>query len=181
MKKETIFKIFAIVWTVVAICGTVANANAKEKQCEIVLNESMAMSDWKPGAMKERTAWRFTEEEAELLARLMTSEAAGEGDQGMAYVLMVVLNRVRSDQFPNTVKEVIFQKRPDGLHQFCPIDVGTFWTMEPSDIAYEIIADIQAEYFDDAMGALFFCETTHDSWHETKEYLFTYKNHKFYK
>lgn len=180
MKKKTLFKLFAIAWAAVSTMGTVVQAAGPQM---VMFNRSMAMSEWQTGAMESmnRTGWRFTEEETELLARLMTSEAVGEGDIGMAYVLMVVLNRVQSTEFPNTVKEVIFQKRPDGLHQFCPIDVGTFWTMEPSEVAYEIIADIQCEYYDDAQGALFFCETNHDSWHETKEYLFTYKNHKFYK
>jgi RHS repeat-associated protein len=50
------------------------------------------------------------DEAAELLARLVYAEAGGEGSLGMAAVASVVMNRVASPQFPNTVKEVIHQK-----------------------------------------------------------------------
>lgn len=43
-----------------------------------------------------------------LLAKLMQHEAEGEGYNGWAAVGEVVMNRVKSNQFPNTVSEVVF-------------------------------------------------------------------------
>lgn len=55
--------------------------------------------------------------EMELLARLAWREARGEGLLGMRMVLEVVLNRMLSSQFPNTVEGVLYQKG-----QFAPYD-----------------------------------------------------------
>ena len=50
-----------------------------------------------------------TESEAYLLARLVHGEARGESYTGEVAVAAVVLNRVRSAAFPNTISGVIFQ------------------------------------------------------------------------
>ena len=46
----------------------------------------------------------------ELLARLVSAEAKGEPYAGKVAVATVVLNRVDSSKFPDTVKGVIYQK-----------------------------------------------------------------------
>lgn len=153
---------------------------AGEKQVEIKgFGKSLIVGEWKVEG-SPYSPWRFTEHEKELLVRLMASEAAGEGDEGMYHVAEVVLNRVLSDEFPDTIEEVITQKRPDGLHQFCPLDIGTFYTVEIPEVCYEILSDIETEFYENS-GALYFCEKEHSEWHETKEFLFTYKNHRFYR
>ncbi|KIY23399.1 cell wall hydrolase [Mesobacillus subterraneus] len=54
---------------------------------------------------------RFIKEEDEkLLARLVEAEAKGEPYEGKVAVATVVLNRVENEQFPDTIKEVIYQK-----------------------------------------------------------------------
>ena len=51
----------------------------------------------------------YTQEEVELLARLITAEVGTE-DEERAYLCgSVVLNRMKSDKFPNTIREVIYQ------------------------------------------------------------------------
>lgn len=52
----------------------------------------------------------LTVEEAQLLMRLATAEAGNQGVEGMRLVMSVVLNRVSSDKFPNSIKDVIYQK-----------------------------------------------------------------------
>lgn len=47
--------------------------------------------------------------EIELLARLIHAEAGNQDLTGKKYVADVVLNRVASPQFPDTIEEVIFQ------------------------------------------------------------------------
>ncbi len=51
----------------------------------------------------------YQESELSLLARLVSGEARGEPYIGQVAVAAVVLNRVRSDKFPDTVSGVIFQ------------------------------------------------------------------------
>ncbi len=51
----------------------------------------------------------YRESELKLLARLVSGEARGEPYIGQVAVAAVVLNRVRSDAFPDTIAGVIFQ------------------------------------------------------------------------
>lgn len=55
----------------------------------------------------------------ELLARLVSAEAKGEPYAGKVAVATVVLNRVDSSKFPDTVKGVIYQKG-----QYSPVSNG---------------------------------------------------------
>lgn len=54
----------------------------------------------------------LTQEEIELIALLTMAEAEGESEEGKRLVIDTVLNRVDSElaYFPDTVKEVIYQK-----------------------------------------------------------------------
>lgn len=74
--------------------------------------------------------------EMELLAQLVQAEAGNQDLTGMRYVAAVVLNRVDSETFPDTVEEVIFQN-----NQFSVIKDGAFdraaWNM--SEQAYEAV------------------------------------------
>lgn len=60
--------------------------------------------------------------EMELIAFLVRSEAGNQDLTGKRLVVDVVLNRVDSDQFPDTIEGVIFQKG-----QFTVVSDGTYW------------------------------------------------------
>lgn len=62
-----------------------------------------------------------TNEEINLLAIITMAEAEGESELGKRLVIDTVLNRVDSPHFPNTVRDVIYQKG-----HFSPIDDGRF-------------------------------------------------------
>lgn len=47
-----------------------------------------------------------------LLARLVYAEAGNKTDEHQQYVASVVLNRMNSDKFPNSIDEVIYQRNP---------------------------------------------------------------------
>lgn len=70
----------------------------------------------------------------ELLAQLVEAEAGNQDFTGKCLVVDVILNRVESPEFPNTIPEVIFQ---DG--QFSVIKNGAFdkagWNMKEDDYA----------------------------------------------
>lgn len=57
-------------------------------------------------------AYEYTAEELDLLARIINAEAGSSWipDEVQLYVGSVVLNRVKSDRFPDTIKGVIYQK-----------------------------------------------------------------------
>ncbi len=63
-----------------------------------------------------------TDAEAELLGRMIAAEAEGEPFQGKVAVGAVIVNRIRSASFPNSLREVIHQPR-----QFQPVRNGRFW------------------------------------------------------
>ena len=80
--------------------------------------------------------------ELELLAQLVEAEAGNQPFEGKCLVADVILNRVESPDFPDTISEVIFQKNPI---QFSTVYNGAFekaaWNMKESDYAavmYEV-------------------------------------------
>lgn len=52
----------------------------------------------------------YTDEELYILAHVICGEAQSYSDEEQLYVGSVVLNRVNSSRYPNTIKEVVFQK-----------------------------------------------------------------------
>lgn len=61
--------------------------------------------------------------EIDMLAQLVHAEAGNQDETGKRYVADVVLNRVESKDFPDTIEEVIFQKNPT---QFSVTTDGAF-------------------------------------------------------
>lgn len=61
----------------------------------------------------------FSDEDVYILACLVYHEARGESFEGQVAVVEVVLNRMLSEYFPDTVEEVVFQKYGD-VWQFSP-------------------------------------------------------------
>lgn len=60
-------------------------------------------------------------EEMVMLAQIVRAEAGNQCLEGKKAVVDVVLNRLYSDKFPNTIEEVIFQER-----QFSCVKDGNF-------------------------------------------------------
>ena len=67
----------------------------------------------------------LSDEDYEVLLRIVEAEAGGEYEEGKMLVANVVLNRVGNDKFPDTVKEVVFQ-REKGRAQFSPVYNGRY-------------------------------------------------------
>ena len=67
----------------------------------------------------------YPEEDLYWLARIISAESRGESLVGQIAVGNVVLNRVKSGEFPNTIKEVVFD-RENGV-QFEPVENGTVY------------------------------------------------------
>lgn len=52
---------------------------------------------------------KLSQEEVDLISRVVMAEAESEPLEGKLYVVDTILNRVDSERFPNTVREVIYQ------------------------------------------------------------------------
>ena len=92
------------------------NIAALQKQLEEEIRKSRlaAQSSWRD--ISEVT---FTEDDRYLLANLIYCEAGGEPYEGQVAVGAVVINRVLSSVFPNTLSGVIYQSG-----QFEPVSTG---------------------------------------------------------
>ena len=77
----------------------------------------------------------FSDEDVYILACLVYHEARGESFEGQVAVVEVVLNRMLSDYFPDTVEEVVFQKYGD-VWQFSPAPY--LYSAEPDSVQLEI-------------------------------------------
>ncbi|MFV8830531.1 cell wall hydrolase [Alkalihalobacterium sp. APHAB7] len=67
----------------------------------------------------DTTKYNLSKKDLDLLARIVRAEAQTEPFEGKVAVADVVLNRLESPQFPDTIKEVIYQPR-----QFQPVSNG---------------------------------------------------------
>ena len=76
----------------------------------------------------------LTAAEKDLLARLVRAEAVGEPYAGKVAVAVVVLNRVDSAGFPNSIREVIYETYENGkYYAFTPVENGEI--NKPADAA----------------------------------------------
>ena len=121
----------------------------------------------------------YRDDEVLWLARIIEAESGGESLLGQIAVGNVVLNRVKSKDFPNTIWGVIFDKKY-GV-QFSPVSNGTIYNT-PSYNA-TLAAKICLEGFSLSEDILFFLEPriSTSSWiPRTREYVFTIMHHDFY-
>lgn len=86
-------------------------------------------------------------DDAYRLAKIAMAEAESEDTEGKALVMLVVLNRVWDDEFPDTIEEVIFQKG-----QFSPISNGRYDEVEPDEDCYRALQLIQTGGWDESHG-----------------------------
>lgn len=93
-----------------------------------------------------------SEADVETLARLVWLEARGEPFEGQVAVVEVVLNRILSQSFPDTVDEVVYQRDPI---QFSPAaripettaEEAQYRAVEVALAAEEPITDADVVYF----------------------------------
>lgn len=112
-------------------------------------------------------------DDAYRLAKIAMAEAESEDTEGKALVMLVVLNRVWSDEFPDTIEDVIFQKG-----QFSPISNGRYDEVEPDEDCYRALQLIQTGGWDESHGATYFESKSDSTWHsENLTFLFKHAIH----
>ena len=110
-----------------------------------------------------------------LLARLVYAEARGESYKGKVAVAAVVLNRVRSSSFPNTVSGVIYQK-----NAFESVSNGSINKTPDSDCLRAAREAMNG--WDPTGGCLYFynaAQVSSDSWIRSRTVKTVIGNHSF--
>jgi len=92
-------------------------------------------------------------DEVDLLARLITAEAQGEPYEAQVAVGAVVINRVQSGVWANTIEAVIYQ-RINGYYQFTPVQNG--WINKPAESESIKAAQAALSGADPTNGAQFY-------------------------
>lgn len=124
------------------------------------------------------------DESKEILCRIVEAEAGNEDEKGRMLVANVVMNRVESSRFPNTVRGVVFQKS-GGLYQFSPVANGRYYRVNVSEETRKAV-DKVLRGKDDSRGALYFvnryaANSEYMSWFDRKcTALFSYGRHEFF-
>ena len=128
--------------------------------------------------------YRLSDKDYDALLRIVEAEAGGEDQDGKLLVANVVLNRVNSEVFPDSVVDVVMQKE-QGIAQFSPTVDGRYQTVKVSDDTKEAVE--RALYGEDiSRGALYFCarekaDSEKMQWFDRKlTRLFAYGNHEFF-
>lgn len=142
---------------------------------------SFVTTDGTPVTVTKREPREVTAEEYNILLHIAAAEAGGCDIYGRILVVNVILNRVDTKGFPDTIKEVVFQK-----NQFSPATKGTLWSVNVSDKTKEAV-DRALAGEDYSCGALFFAarkrlsESTMSRFDTKYEKLFEHDGHDFYK
>lgn len=95
--------------------------------------------------------------EFDILARIITAEAENQDYRTQLAVGAVVLNRVESPNFPDTIRGVVYQVDQGGRYQFEPVLNG--WINRPPSESAQKAAREALSGADPTGGALFFWES----------------------
>ena len=126
----------------------------------------------------------MSDEDYDTLLRIVEAEAGSEDIKGRVLVANVIMNRVKSEDFPDTVTEVVWDNS-DGVPQFSPTYDGRINEVSVSDETREAVKQA-LKGTDYSEGALFFIQKSAAEAHNVKWFekdlkkLFKYGVHEFY-
>ncbi len=109
-----------------------------------------------------------------VLAKCVYAEARGEPYEGQVAVAAVILNRVKSAQFPNTIAGVVYQP-----WAFTAVNDGQI-NLEPNQTAYNAARDAMNGW-DPTYGCLYYynASTATSKWIYSRTTVVTIGNHVF--
>ncbi len=110
---------------------------------------------------RKRREEKRRQEERQILERIVEAEAGDQDLEGRILVANVILNRVHSKHFPDTIKGVAFANRA-GRYQFSPVSNGRYYRVTVSDKTKRAVKQALAGK-DISKGALYFmCRSASD-------------------
>lgn len=104
-------------------------------------------------AASSKAVIKYTQKEKDLLARLITAEATGQPYKAMVAIGGVVINRVQSKEWPDSITSVI-NDVPGGYYQFTPVKNG-YIKKPASEIAIKAAGEALLGA-DPSKGAMFY-------------------------
>lgn len=132
----------------------------------------------------EKAGLPVNDADYEALLKIVEAEAGGEDENGKLLVANVVLNRVNSNIFPDTVTGVVYQKE-FGVCQFSPVSDGRINRVRVSEETRRAVE--RAVYGEDiSQGALYFVARRavapdRMQWFDNHlTWLFAYGGHEFF-
>lgn len=125
-----------------------------EENVETEIPADESESDPTPVVVEDSTSLELNDNEYNVLLKIVEAEAGSEDLTGKMLVANVIINRVNSDKFPDTVTEVVYQKH-QGRAQFSPTVDGRINTV---NISQETITAVKRVLNgeDSSNGALYF-------------------------
>lgn len=141
---DTKTKIFVSIYILALIIGEIALCTAKDRRPKIEIrpiNEvpKIVYSDLSidNSSLIIRFDNDISEDDIKLMALVTMAEAGGEKeDLGKRLVIDTILNRVEDPHFPNTIRDVIFQK-----NAFTPVESGKIWEYDVDEHLVELIRE----------------------------------------
>lgn len=118
----------------------------------------------------------YSSSDVYLLAKCIYAEARGEPYVGQVAIGAVVLNRVKSSSFPNTIAGVIYQP-----YAFTAVSDGQI-NLEPNDTAYKAARDAMNGW-DPTNGCIYYYNpaTATSAWIWSRPVMLSIGNHNFAK
>jgi len=130
---------------------------------------------------KAVNAMSVSQDDYQVMLRIVQAEAGVCDDKGKILVANVILNRVKSGKFPDTVRGVVYSPS-----QFSPVSNGRINTVKVTDDTTQCVdRALSGEDYSD--GALYFMNRRGSKsgavrWFDSRlTYLFQYGNHEFFK
>ena len=127
----------------------------------------------------ENAASSYTQDDLYWLARIVYAEARGESMEGKIAVANTILERVASDEFPDTIYDVIFDDQY--CIQYEPVANGTIYNTPDEDCYEAARRALEGEKV--VEGCLYFFNPAKASSNwiaENRPYVTTIGNHVFY-
>ncbi len=119
-------------------------------------------------------------EDALWLSRIIEAEAGAEPFLGKLAVGAVILNRVESEEFPDTVREVIFDTA--GGVQFTPTENGTIWGEAGEESIRAALVTLDNPPLWEGIAYFLNPRIARSLWiPETREFAFSVGGHDFYR
>lgn len=121
----------------------------------------------------------YNTDEVYWLSRIISAESRGEPMRGKIAVGSVILNRVRSSLYPNSIYGVIFDRKY-GV-QFSPVLDGSIYRTPTAESVIAAKLCLEGTSVSDDVLYFFNADVATSTWiKRTRTYAFTINNHAFY-
>ena len=169
-------------------CSELKEYEVKEISVEVYDSDKNSEDDISVGEtentnIESKSIIECTEEEQKMMEYIIQQEVRGATLKHKRIIAQVIVNRVTSDKFPNTVSEVILQKG-----QFSSVSNYYNRVYEPDDDTKQAVKEVLNNECENlSKGALFFysprwaSEKSANYFENSLTFLFELEGHRFFK